>query len=170
MASGFRAPGGADTAEGAARAFLKRYGPAFGIGPRQSLIVKSAPAPGEAGTVRLARRVDGAPLYGGDVAVEVDAGRDVTLVSTGDVPGEVQGTPRISRKSAVKAARKAIPGLEAEGEPRAERGWRAAGKAVRPVWRVDIAARKPSGDWRSFVDAETGKVLLRVDLRVSGPR
>jgi Zn-dependent metalloprotease len=133
-------------------------------------VVQSAPAPGEAGTVRLARRVDGAPLYGGDVAVEVDAGLDVTLVSTGDVPAEVKGTPRISRKSAVKAARKAIPGLEAEGEPRAERGWRAVGKAVRPVWRVDIAARKPPGDWRSFVDAETGKVLLRTDHRVTGPR
>ncbi len=169
-ASDFTAPGLGETAEAAARAFLARHGSAFGIGPRQQLVLASAPAAGQAGAVRLERRIDGAPLYGGDVVVGVDAAGAVVLVNVGDVPAEVKGTPRISRKSAIKAARKAIPGLEAEGEPRAERGWRAVGKVVRPVWRVDIAARTPSGDWRSFVDAETGKVLLRTDLRVAGPR
>jgi hypothetical protein len=170
LASGFRAPGAGDTAGASALAFLERYGPAFGIGPRQSLVVQSAPPPGQPGTVRLARRIEGAPLYGGDMAVEVDADRTVVLVSAGDVPAEVEGTPRISRKAAIKAARKAISGLEAAGEPRAERGWRTVGAVVRPVWRVDLAARKPAGDWRTFVDAENGKVLLRVDLRVTGSR
>ena len=42
--------------------------------------------------------------------------------------------------------------------------------AGRPVWRVDVIATKPSGAFRCYVDAETGKVLLRTDLRASTPR
>ncbi len=164
-ASGFEAPGLADTPEAAARTFLARYGSAFGLTAREDLVARGAPAPGQAGPVRFERRIDGLPLFDGDLVVGVDARNAVILVNGTDVPTAVKGRARISRKAAIRAAVAAIPGLETTDTPRAERGWRAAGEAIRPVWRVDFTAARPAGDWRSYVDAESGRVLLRVDLR-----
>jgi hypothetical protein len=165
FASGFEAPGLAATPEAAARAFLAHHGAAFGVTPRHALVARAAPAPGRGGPVRFERRIDGRPLFDGDVVVGVNARNAVTLVSAADVPPRLAGRTRLSREAAVEAARRAIPGLETSDVPRAERGWRAAGRAVRPVWRVDLTASRPPGDWRSYVDAETGRVLLRVNLR-----
>jgi Peptidase propeptide and YPEB domain len=83
------------------------------------------------------------------------------------VPPEVQGRHRKSLSAAVRAA---TAGFETSEAARAQRGWRASGGTIRPVWRVDFIATKPSGSFRSYVDAETGKVLLRTDLRVSKSR
>ena len=165
FASGFEAPGLGDAPEAAARAFLARHGAAFGVTPRHALVARSAPAGGRPGPVRFERRIDGRPLFDGGVVVAVNEGNAVTLVSAADVPPRLAGRPRLSRQAAVAAAGRAIPGLATPDLPRAERGWRAVGGAVRPVWRVDLAATRPPGDWRSYVDAETGRVLLRVNLR-----
>jgi hypothetical protein len=166
-ASGFEAAGLGDTPEAAARAFLAKYGAVFGIDPRQELVARGTPAPGQPGAVRFERRIDGLPLFDGDVVVGANAGNAVILVNGADVPAQMKGRARISRKAAIRAAKTAIPGLERSDAPRAERGWRAAGQAIRPVWRVDFIAARPPGDWRTYVDAETGKVLLRVDLRAN---
>jgi hypothetical protein len=166
-ASGFEAFGLGDTPESAARAFLARYGSAFGIIPREQLTVRVTPAPGQPGPVRFERRIDGLPVFDGDVVVGVDARNAVILVNGTDVPTQVNGRARTSRKAAIRAAKATIPGVATSEIPRAERGWRAAGQVIRPVWRVDFIAGKPPDDWRTYVDAETGKVLLRVNLRMN---
>src|SRR5229473_3489254 len=135
-ASGFESPGLGDTPEAAARAFLAKYGTAFGINPRQELVARGTPAPGEPGAVRFERRIGGWPVFDGDVVVGVDAKNAVILVN----PGEVV---------------------------RAARGWRGFGQVLRPVWRVDLVTARPPGDWRTYVDAGTGKVLFRADLRTT---
>ncbi len=170
FASGFEAAGLGDTPEGAARTFLARHGAAFCVTARQQLVARGAPGRGRVGRVRFERRIDGRPLFDGDVVVGVNARSGVILVNAADVPPRLAGRPRLSRSAAIDAARAAIPGLEASGPARAERGWRAAGAVVRPVWRVDLAASRPPGDWRSYVDAETGRVLLRVSLRLDAGR
>lgn len=48
-ASRFEARGLGRTPEAAARAFLARYGAAFGVGPRERLVARGAPAPGRSG-------------------------------------------------------------------------------------------------------------------------
>jgi len=164
-ASGFEATGLGDTPEAAARAFLRRWGAAFGVTPGQRLVTRGVPAAGQPGPVRFERRIDRRPLFDGDVVVGVDARNAVFLVNGTDVPAEVTGRARISQRTAVRAAKTAIPGLVTRDSPRAVRGWRAVANVVRPVWRVDFIAVKPPGDWRSYVDAETGAVLLRIDLR-----
>ena len=169
-ASGFRASGLGETPEAAARAFLTKYGAAFGIGPRQELIARSTPAPGQPGPVRLERRIDGLPVFDGDVVVGVDASNAVILVNNTDTPPRQAGRARISRSAAIRAAKAAIPGLRISDAPRVERGWRGAGQAMRPVWRVDFVAERPPGDWRTYVDAATGKVLLRTNLRADSAR
>ncbi len=165
-ASGFEAPGLGKTPEAAARAFLRRYGAAFGVVRGQELVAQTAPRPGRHGAVRFERRIGGLPLFDGDVVVGVDSANSVVLVNAADVPPRVTGRPRLSRAAAIRAAADAMPGVEMARGARARRGWRAAGTSIRPVWRVDLAAVRPPGEWRTYVDAETGKVLLRVDLRV----
>lgn len=166
-ASGFEAAGLGDTPEAAARAFLARYGAAFGVTPRQALVARATPSPGQLGPVRFERRIDGLPLFDGDLVVGVDTRNVVIQVNASDVPAKVKGRARVSREAAIRVAKGAIPGLEMSDIPRAQRGWRAASQAVRPVWRVEFTAARPPGDWRTYVDAETGRVLLRVDLRAS---
>jgi Zn-dependent metalloprotease len=166
-ASGFEAAGLGETPEAAARAFLARFGDAFGVTVRQRLVVRATPALGQTGPVRFERMIDGLALFDGDVVVGVDARNAVILVNCTDVPTQVEGRARLSRKAAIRAAKGAIPGLETSDAPRTQRGWRAAGQVIRPVWRVDFTGVRPPGDWRSYVDAQTGRVLLRLDLRAN---
>ena len=166
-ASGFEARDLGDTPEAAARAFLVRYGAAFGVGPGQELILRGAPPKGGVGAVRFERRIGQLPVFDANLVVGVDAKSNVILVNAADVPPDVEGRHRKSRSAAVRAA---TAGLETSESPRAQQGWRASGRAIRPVWRVDVIATKPPGDFRSYVDAETGKVLFRADLRRKLPR
>jgi hypothetical protein len=163
-ASGFQARGFGDGPEAAARGFIARYGASFGVGPGQELVVRGAPPKGGVGAVRFERRIETLPVFDADLIVGVDARSSIILVNAADVPLEVEGRHRKSRSAAVRAA---MAGLERSEAPRAQRGWRASGRRIRPVWRVDLIATKPSGAFRSYVDAETGKVLLRTDLRAS---
>jgi len=168
-ASGFEAAGTGATPETVARDFLARHGAAFGLGSRQQVAARDHPAPGQVVAVHFERRVDGAPVFDGDLVVGVNEKNAVTLVNSADVPPRVAGRPRISRNQAIRAAKNAIRGLVTSDRPRAQRGWRAAGAAIRPVWRIDFAATRPNGDWRTFIDAETARVLLRVNLRATAP-
>jgi Zn-dependent metalloprotease len=162
-ASGFQAAGLGKTPEEAARAFLAKYGAAFGVGPAQELAVRPTVPPGP--TVRFERRIGGLPVFDGDIVVGTTADATVIVVNTSGVPAKVTGKARTSRTAAIRSAKAAIPNLKTSDPPHAERGWRASGQAVRPVWRIDFVAARPPGDFRTYVDAETGKVLLRVDRR-----
>lgn len=168
--SGFEAAGPGDTPETAASAFLEKHRGAFGIGPRQKLVALDHPAAGSAVAVHFERRVDGLPVFDGGIAVGLNAANAVVLVNSADIPATVTGRHRISRSAAIRAAKAAIPRLRTSDEPRAEKGWHAFGRVVRPVWRVEFTASRPQGDWRSYVDAQTGKVLLRLDVRSTAPQ
>lgn len=163
----FRAPDLGDSPEAAARAFLTRYGRAFGLTRRQELVTESAPAPGQPGPVRFSRRIDGRPVFDGDVVVGVDASNAVILVNAADVPPRATGRARLLRKTAIRAASKGLTPAK-EAAPLAERGWRSNGKVIRPVWRVDLVTSQPAAHLRTYVDAETGAVLFRTDLRSTG--
>jgi hypothetical protein len=141
-ASGFSAPGDA-------RAFLEKYAESFGITSRQKLTQTLATPT----LARFGRSLDGAPIFDGDIAVGLDGSGAVTLVNSGEVPAP-SGEPKLSRKAAQKIA----------GGGRGERGWKAFAGTLRPVWRID------SGERRTFVDADSGKVLLRVPLRTTNRR
>jgi hypothetical protein len=167
-ASAFEAAGLGATPEAAARAFLARWGEAFGVGPEQRLHLRTAPAPGRPGPVRFERRVGGLPVFDGDLVVGVDARNAVVLVNGSDVPPRAEGRVRLSRAAAVRAALAALPDVATQDEPIAVRGWRAGGEVLRPVWRVDFSAQQPPGDWRTYVDAQTGQVLFRTDRRAFG--
>jgi hypothetical protein len=165
-ASGFVAAGLGASPEEAARAFLARHGSAFGILPGQELVLRAQPSPGQAGPVRFERRIRGRPVFGGEVVVGVDAEGAVFLVNASDVPPLPSGRFALSRTSAVRAAKASLgQGLELTGLPATLQGWQASGQSLRAAWRVDLVARRPAGEWRVCVDAETGEILLRLDRR-----
>jgi Zn-dependent metalloprotease len=165
-ASGFEASGLGDSPEEAARAFLDRYGAAFGVAPEQRLVVRARPGAGLAGPVRFERLIGGLPVFGGEVVVSVNAANAVFLVNAADVPPRSSGRFALGRRAAIRAAKASLgEGAELAGPPAAGRGWQPVAESLRPAWRLDLALTKPAGEWRVYVDAETGEVILRMDRR-----
>jgi Zn-dependent metalloprotease len=158
-ASGFEARGLGDTPQAAATAFLARYGDAFGISPQQKLVLR-----GGGTALHFERQIDGLPIFDGNLVVGIGADNSVILVNGSDVPPASSGSFRYSRKAATSKALKALKAAN-DADARAVKGWTASGDSVRPAWRVDLTT--DSGDWRLFVDAETGAILSRNSLRQS---
>ncbi len=165
-ASGFAFATGTTRPEDAAAAFLALHGPAFGVTPRQALVVKGAPPAGRTGAVRLGRTVGGLPVFGGDLILGVDAQGQIFLVNAADVPPVLSGRHALGEAVASAAALSAFRGgVAGPGRPAVAAGWRAVGAALRAVYRVEFTAEVPPGDWRVDVDGETGAALFRQDLR-----
>ncbi len=165
-ASGFFTDTGARRPEDAARAFLAAHGAAFGVTARHALAVRGPPAPGRPGAVRFERTIDGLSVFGGDLVVGVDARSRVFLVNSGDVGSLVSGRHAIGDAAAEVAALSSFSaGVRPSGRASIARGWRPSGSVVRAVYRVDFMADEPPGDWRVFVDGETGAALFREDMR-----
>ena len=167
-ASGFLAETGAARPEEAARAFLRSHGAAFGIANDQALVRKGAPPVAGAAAIRFERTFQGLPVFGADLVVGVDAQNRIFLVNSGNVApatwdrhllGEAQAFG-----SAVSSFARGARGVEAVS---VTAGWKAVAGALHAVYRVDFVARQPAGDWRVFVDAQTGRALFRAPLRSS---
>ncbi len=164
-ASGFLAQTGG-TPEDAARAFLLAYGAAFGVTDRQVLVLKGAPSLGDVGAVRFERTIDGLPVFGGDLVVGVDSLRRVFLVNATDIGPSVSGRHGLDEAAALRAAVASFAdAVRGAGPATVAAGWRAFGNSARAVYRVDFIAEHPAGDWRVYVDGESGKALFRENLR-----
>jgi len=164
-ASGFLAQTGG-TPEDAARAFLWAYGAAFGVTDRQVLVLKGAPSLGDVGAVRFERTIDGLPVFGGDLVVGVDSLRRVFLVNATDIGPSVSGRHGLDEAAALRAAVASFAdAVRGAGPATVAAGWRAFGNSARAVYRVDFIAEHPAGDWRVYVDGESGKALFRENLR-----
>ena len=167
-ASGFLAANPGRTPESAARNFLSTHGGAFGVAAAQELVLRQAPAPGSVGAVRFGRTVAGLPVFGGDVVVGVDAQSRVFLVNTREVAQTPSGRHALGEAAAVGSVLSSLPGEARGALPVAvAAGWRSILGSLRAVYRVDLIVEQPSGSWRIFVDAETGRPLCRESLRYS---
>jgi hypothetical protein len=160
-ASGFAARGLGSAPEAAARAFLGRYGAEFGVTSQQKLVLR-----GKKGKqLRFERELDGDPIFEADLLVGVDAANAIVLVNTTEVPAQTAGAFAMTKEEAVQAAFALTAEPAHNPRPRAARGWKSNGSSLRPVWRIDLIAGTPESDWRSYLDAENGRLMLRIDLR-----
>jgi bacillolysin len=159
----------------ASRAFVDRYGQAFGVDDPAMDLVESRRTESLSGvSVRYQQQQDGVPVLGGDVVVAVDADGHV-LASTAKVSPapEVTTTPTISATSAVATA---ISLTSRDGDVASAdliattpSLWiydpallHASGlPTVRLVWRIEV--RNAAGDVDRFVliDARSGRVALQ---------
>jgi uncharacterized protein (TIGR03382 family) len=102
-------------------------------------------------------------VFGGDLTVGVDEKMRVFLVNSGNPPGMAMGSHKLGEAAAHKAA--LAGSFEGATSGSIVAGYRTFLGSTRAVYRVDFIAEKPAGDWRSFVDGETGAVLFRENLR-----
>jgi bacillolysin len=160
-----------------ARAFLQRYGRAFGVRDqlKELRVISTRPAPSGRSVVRFQQEHGGVPVIGGELVVNLDADGDVLSASGEALPG-----PRISVEPVVTAseARRAAIATVA-----GKRGARVAGLvATAPslwiydsrilggpgldvptlVWRMDVRGEGPI-DELVLVDARLGNVVVRID-------
>jgi hypothetical protein len=153
------------------------------LGPGAEALTPLGRPPVHAGTPRAARldwnvtaaqrlgrsRVDrlrpssgGLPVFGGD-SLEVRDETDRLMFTVGDSLRSQAGAFRVDREGARRAATGVVTG--AHDFWRTDPGWLPVSGTLRAAWRVDVRTSAPSGDWRVFVDAETGRVLLARDRR-----
>jgi Zn-dependent metalloprotease len=164
-ASRFAAKGLGDTPAAAARAFVDRYGASFGVRGEQKLVLRETGAKSKAGVVlRFERQLAGDPIFDADLEVTVNAANAVVQVRTQTVPEKTSGAFKLTKAQAIGAASQSQSDLPREPHARAARGWMASGALLKPVWRVDLIAGNPQTDWRSFMDAENGALLGRIDV------
>ncbi len=167
-ASGFTADMGVRVPEAAARAFLEAERGTFGLSAGQTLEAVAAPAPGTAGAVHFVRKVSGLPIFDGNIVVGVDGNGRVFLVNATEVSSWMAGHHALEDGQAASIALGSFgQSVEGAGPAAVARGWRTSGGELRAVYQVDFIAGVPAGDWRVFVDGETGRALFRFNRRMN---
>lgn len=171
-------PGGRALApQTAARRFLREYGSLFGVAsPGRDLQLTRTRPTGDRTFVRFGQRVDGFPVLGGELVLQIGPGGEVISARGETSAGLLAGTR--ARVGADAARRTAI------ADARRRAGGRVAGiRAGRPVlrvfdpavmggpglpvarlaWQVPVATTDGSFAQLSLVDAVRGGVLARID-------
>jgi hypothetical protein len=149
--------------EAGARAFLQERGAPFGVGPGVELErVRVHDAPGADGAAVFRRRVEGLPVFGGELAVGWRGDGAVTLVNGSPALATRRaGAFAIDAAQARAAALRGLPGTPL-GEPRAEAGLLERGGWLWPAWKVVHATDQLAGHGTSYVDGVQGALLWRV--------
>ena len=161
--------------EALARGFLEHYGDSFGVSDqaRELALEAVGEAPRGRSSVRFQQRVDGVPVLGGELVVNLDRRGDVLSASGEILPGRPPSVePSVSSSEAKSTALAAVakahdltPGSLSATTPRL---WIYDSRLLggpgleRPVltWRLEVSA--PGRPIRELVliDAELGSVAL----------
>ena len=172
-----RPPGLSRTArpEAAARAFLSAHGGAFGLGPSATLrLVDERTAPGRRSSLRFQQLLDGVPVLGGELIVNLDDRRRILSASGETEPASaVDTTPMVPARDAAELARQVVARQYGAGAGDLEAGEPAlsiydarllGGPGLdRPtlVWRVQVTGGDlGSIDELVLIDARRGVVAL----------
>lgn len=169
-------PPSGDDASKTARAFIDRYGPAFGVSSPATALREDRRGVGRVGqVVRFSQRIDGVPVLAGELAVQV--GSDGAVVSTTGKVSTAQGIDLSPTITAASAAATAVAFVSKhEGV-----AWSAltatvpelivydpsligapVGQGARLVWRVGVANGDAVGRV-VLVDAHDAVVALTFD-------
>ena len=153
---------GAASARDAARVFVARHGDAFGGG---DLAITSS----HDSSVRFQQRVDGIPVVGGELVVNVDRDGDVVSASGELLPGSVDRTPLVT---AAAARQEAIAAVAKERQVSAVR----LAATTPRLWIYDArllggpGPRRPTLVWRLDVKGDSGLAIDDLVLDRRRPR
>ncbi|MGH2657149.1 MAG: M4 family metallopeptidase, partial [Actinomycetota bacterium] len=160
-----------------ARAFLQRYGRAFGVRDqaKELRVMSTRPAPSGRSVVRFQQVHEGVPVLGGELVVNLDADGGVLSASGEALPGPgISVEPGVTASEARRAAIAAVAGRRGTGadglEATAPSLWIYDSRILGGpgldiptlVWRMDVRGEGPI-DELVLVDARLGNVALRID-------
>jgi len=165
VASGLAAPRAAADDEENARRFLAAQGEPFGAGPGADLeTVRVLGAPGQGGSALFRRRVNGLPVFGGEIGVSWRPDGAITAVS-----GSQALATEPAESFAVDAPQAQLAALDdlgpSVGAASAAQGWFEHQGQLFPAWRITAETALSRGPFHAYVDGLTGLLLYRVSLR-----
>ncbi|PFN67203.1 peptidase M36 [Bacillus cereus] len=119
--------------------------------------------------VRFQQVVNGAPVFSKQITVTLNGeGKGVLAVSDYQpVTGVKEVTTKISEKDAIQKSMAYV------GEASEQNLWAPTDKEfgyiveegiARPVYKVVVHSNNPFGAWETFIDAENGKLIKKVDI------
>ena len=169
------APGA--SAREAARSFLSAHGAAFGVRDqaRDLRVEASKTFRGGRSSVRFQQLLDGVPVLGGELVVNLDADRDVLAASGELLPGSVARLPRVTADAARAEALAAV--AKARKVSKARLTGSAPSLAVYDArllggpgpqgatlaWRLDVTGDSGLAiDDLVLIDAQRGNVAVRI--------
>ena len=168
-----RGPPSAGMPATAARGFLQRYGPLFGLGPEDQLVSRSVDTD-ELGMVhvRFDQQRNGMPVVGGELVVHFD--HDGSLVRVNGHGRQISSgsvsAPVFDETQAIAAAKLMAAALAVGVKPELLVArtpsiwvWPVADGSGRPVWRVEVEVRQLDAPRlvEVLVDAVDGTLLRR---------
>jgi bacillolysin len=170
----------ASTPEDAARAYLKKYGKAYGVDDVNDLVVKQVvkSATGGRSTVRFSQRRNGIPAVAAGLSVALDSSLAVKAVTADLLPrGAVSTTATVTAAQAQAAARKAVANAHRLAVAKVTASKPTQGvynpavlggpgaKVNSLVWQLRVDGSGAEGPFHELtvVDARTGAVLQHFD-------
>ncbi len=122
--------------------------------------------------VRLDQYYKGIPVWASQIIVHFDKEQRIYLVNGRYEPTPaIKTEPEITEEAALITAKDDLK-HEGEffGEPTCELVIYPLEQKYRLAWLVNLRTASPSGDWKYFVDAKTGEILLKYnDIKYDGP-
>jgi Zn-dependent metalloprotease len=164
-----------------AAAFLKKIAPSLKIKPDLSQLKFDKVKPSILGShVLYQQYLDKKPISGAWIRVDIDKDGRVYNVQNDLVPDPVIAKARKSeaRKAPAGAAAAAVMPTEAQAQAKAAKAVHAVDAKIveseacyfpyegvpRAAWKIVLASKKPRGDWKVYVDSQTGEILEKQDL------
>lgn len=145
-----------------ARQFLEGHRAFLGIPASHGFEITRVFEDGDNTVVRVSQHVNGIPIFGSDVAINISAANEVRVVSGQFYAADFDTLPSLDRDAAIAAARAALgepaltaaPSAALEGYVRHEFGLL--------TWHVVLNATEPDGapaEWNCFIDAHDGSLV-----------
>ena len=124
-----------------ARAFLEQLGPRLGIQDQASSVASVQPAPNGRDVVRFQQVLDGVPVLGGELVVNLDRNGDALSIGGEALPAaELSVVPGITPATARETALGAVASARAAPCPRCAPAAPRSGSSI----RESLAARAPA--------------------------
>ena len=119
---------------------------------------------GDNTVVRMSQSVNGVPIFGSDVAFNIDADNAVRVVSGKFYNVNFKTTPGISKGAAISRVINDLVDAKLTEAAQAELNGFVENGVGRLTWHVvskTVTEDRTPGEWHTFVDAETGRVIAK---------